>query len=268
VFDRIGNIFVTALVGIVGLWSSQRTTFYLIPLFAFFSALAVLSIPAASIDHERARGFADDESMQEPEPWWRALSQHRGLLVIALTVAIFHFANAPMLPLAGQKLSLAHPGFETALLAACILIAQLVSMPIAILVGLRADTWGRKPLLVVACVALMVRGAVFAWFDSASILLAAQVLDGISAGILDVLIPLVLADTMRGTGRYSLSRGVVGTVQGVGGSLSNVAAGAMVVWAGYGATFAALAAVASIACILVIFAVPETARGSAQASPN
>ena len=34
-------------------------------------------------------------------------------------------------------------------------------------------------------------------------------------GALDTLLALVLADVMRGTGRYSTARGVVGTVQGV-----------------------------------------------------
>ena len=51
-----------------------------------------------------------------------------------------------------------------------------------------------------------------------------QVLDGVAAGTLDALIPLVLADVMLGTGRYNAARGVLGTVQGIAGSLSNAAA--------------------------------------------
>jgi sugar phosphate permease len=50
----------------------------------------------------------------------------------------------------------------------------------------------------------------------------------------------------------------VGTVQGVGGSLSNVVAGLIVVQAGYDAAFLALAVVAFLACLLVLIAVPET----------
>ena len=75
-------------------------------------------------------------------------------------------------------------------------------------------------------------GRAFAWFDNAPLLVAAQVLDGIATGIWDVLVPLILADLVVGSGRYSMSRGVVGTVQGIGGSLSNVAAGTMVMLAG------------------------------------
>ena len=69
---------------------------------------------------------------------------------------------------------------------------------------------------------------------------------------------LVLADIMRGTGRYNAARGLVGTVQGIGGSLSNVVAGLIVVTAGYRATFLTLAGVALTAFVLMLAAMPET----------
>ena len=263
VFDRAGNIFITAVVGLVGWWMSQHATFYLVPLFAVLAAFAVLSIPSTAIDHERARGFRDGGSSHRAESWWRLLLHHRMLLVLAGTLAVFHFANASMLPLVGQKMALAHPGFETALLAAAILIAQAVTIPVAFLVGLKADAWGRRPLLIAACLALLLRGGIFAGFDSAPILLGAQILDGISTGILDVLIPLMLADLTVGTGRYSTSRGAIGTIQGVGGSTSNAAAGALVLWAGYAATFTVLAVVAFAAACLAL-AMRETRRAGAQ----
>lgn len=263
VFDRVGNVFIVALVGLTGWWFSQRTTFYLVPFFAVLSALAALSIPADAIDHDRARGFTREQHASRPEDWWTLLSQHRPLLILAMTVAIFHFANASMLPLVGQKLALAHPGLEAPLLSACILVAQLVTIPVAILVGMKADLWGRKPLLVAACAALVLRGIVFAAFDNASILVAAQILDGISGGILDVLIPLLLADMVRGTGRYNVSRGLVSTIQGVGGSLSNVAAGTLVAIAGYGTALSVLAIVAASALALAVLHIPETVRRNA-----
>jgi sugar phosphate permease len=94
--------------------------------------------------------------------------------------------------------------------------------------------------------------------DAPAWLIGVQILDGIAGGLLDVLLPLVLADIMRGTGRYNASRGFIGTVQGIGGSLSNVVAGMIVVSAGYSAAFLALSAVAAIAFLLVLIALPET----------
>jgi MFS family permease len=49
-------------------------------------------------------------------------------------------------PLVGQKLAAVHPKEATAMMSACIVAAQLVMLPIALLVGHTADTWGRKPL--------------------------------------------------------------------------------------------------------------------------
>ena len=248
VWDRIGNLTIAALVGAIGWWWSQRTTFYLIPFFAALSAAIILTIPARAIDHERARGFARGQAVEQPQGFLALLTENRPLLILALIAATFHFANASMLPLVGQKLALAHPGYETVLMSACILVAQLVTIPVAIMVGKKAKAWGLRSLLAASCLALALRGAAFAWFDNAPLIVAAQILDGIATGIWDVLVPLMLADLVIGSGRYSMSRGVVGTVQGVGGSLSNVAAGTMVMLGGYATAFAGLAVVALLAC--------------------
>lgn len=251
-FDRIGNIAIAALVGVVGWWASQHATFYLVPAFAAVSALVVMSIPAAAIDHERARGFAPHQPDETPQSIWRLLLDNRPLRLLALIAATFHFANGAMLPLIGQKLALAHPGLESALTSACILTAQLVTIPVALLVGAKAEAWGQRVLLIAACLALVARGLAFALAEDAWLVVAAQVLDGISTGIWDVLVPLILAEFVVGSGRYSTSRGVVGTVQGAGGSLSNLATGVAVVAFGYAPTFALLAGVALVALALVL----------------
>jgi MFS family permease len=260
--DRAGNIFIAAVAGTVGWAFSLSAVFHLVPFFAVLTVAAVLSIPASAIDHERARGLDDGQAAMPIQPaGWRALLECRPLLVLALSIALFHFANAPMLTLLTQELALAHPMQASMLISACIVTAQLVSIPVALLVGAKADAWGRKPLLLVGFAALPLRGLLYTIWDHPAWLVAIQVLDGISLGILDALLALVLVDVMRGTGRYSTARGVVGTVQGVGGSLSNVVAGVIVVQAGYDAAFLALAVVATLAFLLVLVALPETSRG-------
>ena len=124
-FDRAGNIFIAVLAGLVGWAFSQRAVFYLVPFFAVLTTLAVLSIPANAIDHDRARGLAHSRATDHEQPArWRVLLERRPLLVLTAANALFHFANAPMLPLLGQKLALAHPGVETAFISACIITAQ------------------------------------------------------------------------------------------------------------------------------------------------
>jgi MFS family permease len=258
--DRAGNIFIAALAGFVGWWLSQRAVFYLVPLFACLSAAAVLAIPAGAIDHERARGFVSREEGERQPLAWRSLLESRPLLILAASAALFHFANAPMLPMLGQKLALAHQGEETVWLSASIITAQFVVIPVAMLVGAMADAWGRKPILLFGFAALPIRGVLYTLSDDPIWLVAVQIFDGISMGIYGTLLPLILADVMRGTGRYNVSQGIVGTVQGVGGSLSNVVAGLIVVSQGYNAAFLVLAGIAAIAFVLVLLALPETVK--------
>jgi MFS family permease len=67
-------------------------------------------------------------------------------MIFCLCCVIFHLANAAMLPLVGQKLTLQDKNQGTALMSACIVAAQAVMVPMAMLVGRKADVWGRKPL--------------------------------------------------------------------------------------------------------------------------
>jgi MFS family permease len=86
------------------------------------------------------------------------------------------------------------------------------------------------------------------------------VLDGVGAGIFGALAPLVIADIMRGTGRYNLALGAIATVQGIGASLSGLAAGEIVDHFGYSAAFLTLGAAAFVAVMVFFIQMPETAK--------
>lgn len=258
VFDRTGNLFIAAVAAAVGIALGQRAVFYLVPFFGVWTMWVVLSIPGHTIDHQRARGWVASMTVRHHQPSrWRTLLTDKSLLVLAAVAALFHLANAAMLPLVSQKLALGHPGQEAALTSGAIIVAQLVMVPVSLLVG-RADQTGRKPLLLIAIAALVLRGVLFTLSGNAAWLIAVQVLDGIGIGLFDALLPLILADIMRGTGRYNVARGLVGTVQGIGGSLSQAVGGFAVVWVGYEAAFLMLAGLAFIPLVLVLVAMPET----------
>jgi predicted MFS family arabinose efflux permease len=256
-FDKAGNVSIALVAGVVGVTVSQKAPFYLVPFFAILTTFAALSIPASAIDHARARGLEPSADHVEHPAGWRILFNDRPLVIFAASAAIFHFANSPMLPLVAQKLALANPGWETGLTSVSIVLAQLVTIPTALLVT-RANAIGRRPLLIAAFAALAVRGGLSVWFGNSSALLLLQALDGVTGGLFEALLPLILADVMEGTGRYSLARGVVGTVQGIGGSCSQAVAGFIVSRAGYPAAFLALALIAAAGLVLVFFLLPET----------
>ena len=258
IFDRGGNVFMAVVMGIFGTIFSQGTPFFLLPVFAALTIVAVMAIPARAIDHERARGLAveDAGALRRPQSW-RVLLRSRPLVVFAAAAAIFGFANGPLLQLVAQKLALAHPGYETGLTSAAIVITQLATIPMALLVT-RANALGRKPLLIIAFAAVPLRGLLCALSDDPAWLLGVQLLDGMGAGMYDALLPLLLADMMRGTGRYSLARGVIGTIQGIGGSTGLGASGFIVAAFGYNVTFLTLAAVAMMALLVMVITMPET----------
>jgi MFS family permease len=143
-------------------------------------------------------------------------------------------------------------------MSSCIVAAQLVMLPIAVVVGRTADKWGRKPLFLVGFAVLPVRAALYIVSDNSFWLIGVQLLDGVGAGIFGALTPLVIADIMRGTGRYNLAQGGIATVQGIGASLSGLVAGVIVDRFGYSAAFLTLAAAAPVALIVFTLAMPET----------
>jgi MFS family permease len=268
-FDRAGNVFIAGFIGITGVTITPEAPFYFAPFFAVLTTIAVLAIPANAIDHERARGLETVNADHVPAPiGWRVLLHYRLLLVFAVIAAVFHFANAPMLPLVGQRLALANPGWETGFTSVAIIIAQLATIVMALLVA-RANGIGRRPLLILAFVALVLRCGLCAWFDDPVALLAVQILDGVGGGLFDTLLPLVLADIMRGTGHYSLARGALGAIHGIGGSSSQFVAGSIVVMMGYDVAFVTLGLVAAMGLLLVLLAMPETTpdRESAAVAP-
>lgn len=261
-FDHAGNVAIALVAGAVGYAFSQRAVFLLVPVFAVLTAVAVLSIPAEAINYNRARDFdAEPRGAQGATgvAGYGILFKTRPLVIFGLCAMLFHFANAPLLPLVGQKLAAAYPKEATAMMSTCIVAAQLVMLPFALLVGRTADTWGRKPLFLLGFAILPVRAVLYTFSDNSFWLIGVQLLDGVGAGIFGALTPLVVSDIMRGTGRYNFALGAIGTMVGIGASLSGLGAGVIVDHFGYSATFLTLGAGALLAVIVFAVWMPETA---------
>ncbi len=265
-YDHAGNVAIAVAAGAVGYAYSQRAVFLLVPVFTVFAGLAVVSIPAAAIDYDRARDLREGPDAAGAAASYGILFKSRPLVIFGLCVMLFHLAYAALLPLVGQKLAAAHPKEATAMMSACIVAAQLVMLPIALLVGRTADTWGRKPLFLMGFAILPIRAALYTFSDNSAWLIGVQVLDGVGAGIFGALTPLVIADIMRGTGRYNLAQGAIATIQGIGASLSGLAAGVIVDRFGYSAAFLTAGGAALVALIIFALRMPETAQRDAPAA--
>ena len=262
-FDHAGNIAIALAVGVVGTFVSQRAVFLLVPLFTVAAIGVTLSIPAEAVDNARARGLDRADGAEDgPAMPLRTLFRSAPLLVLALSVFLFHLANAAMLPLVGQELAERQPRLAEGMMSLCIIAAQGVMLPLALVVGRKADVWGRKPIFLAAFLILPVRGVLYTFSHAAAWLVGVQILDGVGAGIYGAIVPLIVADITRGTGRFNLAQGFVATTMGVGASLSPLLAGlAHDHLGGYRAAWLALAAAASLGLVVFLALMPETCTG-------
>ena len=230
-FNHAGNFAAAILAGGLGQYVGVIWLFYLICGFAVASALVVLLVKPQEIDHELARGAEgtpDAEGHHRPVAF-AALWKRRDLKVFIVSVILFHFGNAAMLPLAGQVIAKVHPGMDVVALSACIISAQLVMVAVAATVGhaMRKGV-GRKKIFLIALAVLPARGILFSMTSSPYAVVAIQLLDGVAAGIFGVIAVVIASDLMHGTGRFNLAQGLMALAVGIGAALSNVTGGYVV----------------------------------------
>jgi MFS family permease len=257
-FNHAGNVIAAIAAGFAGYLITPGAVLWLVALLAAASAFAALAIDPREIDHRLARG-ADRKCDGKARPSeLLVLLECRPLLIFTAAITLFHFANAAMLPLIGERLARGRGGDGPLFMAACIITAQAFMVPMAILAGAKADTFGRKPLFLVGFAVLPVRGVLYTLWNNPYYLISVQLLDGVGAGIFGALFFIVVADLTKGTGHYNLALGAAGAAWGTGAALSNFAAGFIVDAAGFDAAFLFLAAIALLAFLLFWLFVPET----------
>lgn len=258
-FNHLGNAVSAAIAGGTAYFFGPIVVFWLMAVLTVFSIGTMLMVPRREIDNEVARGLDEGRGDDGKPSGLKALLQSRHLMLFALICAVFHLSNAAMLTSVGQLLTkVVGKEQATSLIALCIVAAQCVMVPMAMMVGAKADGWGRKPIFLLAFGVLALRGALYVVSDNPFWLVAVQALDGVGAGIFGALFPIIIADLTRGTGRFNVSQGAVATFQGVGAALSASLAGVIIVSAGYSAAFLTLAAIAGLGMALYVFMMPET----------
>ena len=263
-FNHAGNVVFAVLAGGIGAGFGQQWIFYASALFATGTVISAWMIRDEDIDNVAARAADEAESPTENDRKSARLASlsdlagDRRILIFTASVVLFHFANAAMLPLVGELLSKGKDGASSMYMSACIVAAQLVMIPVAILTGKLADPWGRKPLFLLGFAVLALRGILYTLGKGAAYLIAVQSMDGVGAAIFGVLWVIIISDLARGTGRFNLLQGAIQAALGLGAFLSNVLAGFVVKSLGHNAGFLGLAGIASIGLVFFALFMPET----------
>jgi MFS family permease len=258
-FASIGSGTAAGAMGAIGFTISPQAVFFVTAALAIPAIVALSQISAREIDPIRADGGLAGQA-DAPALAVSALLRDRSLIILTLCIFLFHSANAAMLPLVGTEMTLRAGEWASLLIALCIIVPQGIVALMAPTVGRLAVERGRRSVLIVGFAALPARAALLATTGDPAVVVAAQVLDGICAAVLGVLVPLSLADISRGTGRFNLAQGLVASATGVGAALSTTVAGYLATRFGTPIAFIALAVAAVTAFITVLVAMPETSK--------
>lgn len=253
-YAAAGSGVAAALMGVCGTFVSEASVFYLtaVLMVPALLVLRAVRVPAVAPAGVRAAGDGDS-GMAEV---LRLLGDRR-LLVFALVVVLFHLANAAQLPLMASEATAQTGRYASMVIAACIVLPQVIVAGLAPSVGVWADRWGRRPVMAVCFAAVPLRAALLSFAQDPWMMVAVQALDGISAAGFGVLLPLVTADLTRGTNRFNLCLGVFGLMGALGATLSTAIGGEVAEQAGTPTALLLLGAIGVVQIVIIVAAMPE-----------
>lgn len=254
-YAAIGNGVGAALMGACGQYVSERAVFYLTAALTLPALAALWPLRKVAIEKPRPITTRAQEGMTRTG-FFHVLGDRR-ILIFSACAMLFTFANAPMLMLVSGTMT-ARVGNPSLLIAACIVLPQIIVALASPSVGRMADTRGRRLVLMLGFCVLPVRALIFAVTSDPTAVVAVQALDGIGGACFGIMVPLIVSDVAARTRHFNLTLGVVGFAIGIGGTLSTPAAGWIADHFGTRMAFFGLAGVGLAATLLVWFAMPET----------
>ncbi len=258
-YASIGNASAAVALGALGYYASERSVFVLaaglmLPGFVALYMMRPRNFQPAATSGGRVAPIALKLHVDAIWPTFRG----PGFLAFGACSAAFYLSSAAMLPLAANAMT-EHVGHVANLIiSASIVVEQLVVALVSPWVGRAADRSGRRPLLLLGCAVVPIRGLLLA-ASSPLVLVMAQALDGISSAVFGVMVPLVAADLTRRRGCFNLCMGAIGLAIGLGASLSTTVSGMIADQFGTRIAFLSLGLMGLAAFAILALVMPETA---------
>ena len=257
-FASIGGLSAAAIMGAIVYLLSTRDIFLVAAALAIPLLWALVRIHGADIHFGRSCGAPDHHATTPNRVSRQSLFKDVRFPVFVTCLFLFQLANAAILPQVSQSLAHAEGHVASLAISTLIVVPQIVVAVLAPWAGRTAATWGRRPLLLLGLAAVPIRSGLFALTTDPTLLVVIQMLDGFSGATLGVLTTLIVADLTNGTGRFNLAQGFVGTLSGIGASISTSVFG--LIFGDYGGTvgFLSIAGVALATVLLAWLLMPET----------
>jgi predicted MFS family arabinose efflux permease len=154
-WNHAGNIAaaLTAMV-LVG-WFGTAGVFYAVLVVSVLAAASLFFIRRDEIDERRGSGITPNGGGGSRPVRFLELFRDRRVVILFAATALFHLANAPVMPLVGRYVDVL--GGTNRQVAAVVLVAQAVMIPVAWASGWLCDRWGRKPVFTVGFLVLPLR---------------------------------------------------------------------------------------------------------------
>ncbi|MCE0744403.1 MFS transporter [Acetobacter sicerae] len=255
-FNHMGNALVACFMCVVGTMAGPLTPLWAIGGLAGISLLLVIRLTGRA-DAQEAASSAPESGAAKERKVIHVLT-NAPLLIFLICLLLFNLANGATVPLMIERHAAYHFGSVSFMTAVCIIVAQATMAPVAFLVGRTAGSCRRKPLFLVALAMQPLRDLMVFWSASWPVMCLAQILDGISSGIILVLFYAIMSDLAEKGGRRNLLIGVGLAVGTVGALLSNFVGGWLTSAYGFNPAFLALAGSGTAVFFLFLFAMPET----------
>jgi MFS family permease len=255
-YAAAGNALTAAVMGFAGTYLWDGAIFLTAAVLCIPALVALSTIRGEEIDYARSRNAATRKNALTVARVFD-LAKNRRLLLFSAAVVFFQFADASMLPMIGT--SMATTGDKAAIwMSALIIVPQLMVACLAPWVGYHSERRGRRPLLLLGFGVEPLRAALLALSTDYWVLIAGQVLNGVSAAIIGVMTVLVITDLTAGTGRFNLAGGTVAALSGIAASLSTLISGFVFQHFGQAIGFLSLAAAGAAATLLLWAFLAET----------
>lgn len=251
------GIAITALAqGLIGAYVSKNAIFLATAILCALALLALSFIRPNEIDYTRARNALAGGGGQFQSV--RQLTRNRPLIAFVSCLMLFQFADASIVPLLSQEIGESQTANSSLRISGLIVSTQLVVMFLAPWVGYLSEGYGRKPLLLLGFGIEAIRSVVLAVTTDYNIVLVGQVLGGVTAAIVEVLVIVIITDLTARTGRFNLVGGAVTMLLGIASSLSVASSGFMFSALGHAPTFMLFAVVAGLSTVFAWSLLPET----------
>lgn len=256
-WNHVGNIAAALLALLMVKIYGVASIFYVVFLVSLLASLSIFCISKTELEASH-----NQEKTSVNENWnvfvknFYQLLKNKTVQILILTVMLFHFANAPIMPLVG--LYLKHLGGDNSQVAWVVFVAQIVMVPIALLTAHFCQSKGRKWVFSIAFIVLPIRIILYTLTQNPNLILAIQILDGVGAGIYGVVICLICGDLTRGKEGFNTLLAIMQSALAFGAMVGPLCQGYLTRYMGFNFTFLSFAAIAIIGAVLFILKMPET----------